>query len=104
VTKTPRTDAEATLSCDFGLRSAFVVHVEFARELEREIERLRAERDQARAEVVDRALGNTSDVPWDKNHPARERCMKYARKRGWHDLFEYINAIADGRTNENPKG
>jgi hypothetical protein len=68
------------------------------------IERLRAERDQARAEVVDRALGNTKDVPWDKNHPARERCMKYARNRGWHDLFAYINAIADGRTNENPKG
>jgi hypothetical protein len=50
-TKTPRTDAEATLSCDFGLRSAFVVHVEFARELEREIERIRAERDEARRMV-----------------------------------------------------
>jgi len=47
-TKTPRTDAEATQSCDTGLRSAFVVHVEFARELEREIARLRAERDEAR--------------------------------------------------------
>ena len=50
-TKTPRTDAEATQSCDTGLRSAFVVHVEFARELEREIARLRAERDEARREV-----------------------------------------------------
>jgi hypothetical protein len=50
-TKTPRTDAEATLSCDSGLRSAFVVHVEFARELEREIERIRAERDEARRMV-----------------------------------------------------
>ena len=48
MTKTPRTDAEATLSCDFGLRSAFVVHVDFARELEREIKRLTAERDEAR--------------------------------------------------------
>lgn len=47
-TKTPRTDAEATQSCDSGLRSAFVVHVDFARELEREIERLTAERDEAR--------------------------------------------------------
>lgn len=48
MTKTPRTDAEATLSCDSGLRSAYVVHVEFARELEREIARLTAERDEAR--------------------------------------------------------
>ena len=47
-TKTPRTDAEATLSCDSGLRSAYVVHVKFARELEREIKRLTAERDVAR--------------------------------------------------------
>ena len=48
---TPRTDAEATQSCDTGLRSAFVVHVDFARELEREIERLTAERDEARREL-----------------------------------------------------
>jgi hypothetical protein len=50
-TKTPRTDAEATQSCDSGLRSAYVVHVDFARELEREIARITAERDEARREV-----------------------------------------------------
>ncbi len=53
MTKTPRTDAEATQSCDSGLRSAFVVHVDFARELEREIARLTAERDEARREVCE---------------------------------------------------
>jgi hypothetical protein len=60
-----------------------------------EIERLRAERDQARAEVVDRALGFRRDVHWDKNSPERLRCMKFAQQRGWHDLFSEINAKVD---------
>jgi|688.fasta_scaffold1242068_2 hypothetical protein len=60
-----------------------------------EIERLRAERDEARAEVVDRALGYRRDVPWDKNAPERLRCMEFAQQRGWHDLFSEINAKVD---------
>ena len=64
-TKTPRTDAEATQSCDFGLRSKFVVPVEFARELEREINRLRAERDEARR---DRCMARAV-IRWDIEHP-----------------------------------
>ena len=66
MTKTPRTDAEATLSCDFGLRSAFVVHVEFARELEREIERLRRNtgcaRNQRSTQFCAEALDAQRDV------------------------------------------
>ncbi len=54
-----------------------------------------AERDQARAEVVDRALGLRRDVHWDKNSPERLRCMEFARQRGWHDLFSEINAKVD---------
>jgi len=68
-TKTPRTDAEATLSCDFGLRSAYVVHVEFARELEREIARLTAERDEARRLICDLSWEDSKEVAaqlgWD---------------------------------------
>ena len=74
-TKTPRTDAEATQSCDTSLRSAFVVHVEFARELEREIARLRAERDEARRMVC----GLDADIMEDQ--------IEYAKHRGW-DCFE----------------
>lgn len=74
-TKTPRTDAEATLSCDFGLRSAYVVHVEFARELEREIARLTAERDEARRELCRNLMG------------AYRQEYNYAKHRGW-DCFE----------------
>ena len=88
-TKTPRTDAEATLSCDFGLRSAFVVHVEFARELEREIARLTAERDEARrscceyAAIVDGA--DTGDGM--ESGCFYEIAMKYMKDRGW-DCFK----------------
>ena len=65
-----------------------------------EIERLRAERDQARAEVVDRALGYRRDVHWDKSSPERLRCMKFAQQRGWHDLFSEINAKVDAMNTE----
>ena len=48
-TQTPRTDAaESNWWSEDGLRSAFIVRAEFARELEREIARLTAERDEAR--------------------------------------------------------
>ena len=48
-TQTPRTDAaETNWWSEDGLRSAFIVRAEFARELEREIARLTAERDEAR--------------------------------------------------------
>ena len=60
-----------------------------------EIERLRAERDAARSEVVDRALGYRRDVHWDKYSPERLRCMEFAQQRGWHDLFSEINAKVD---------
>jgi hypothetical protein len=60
-----------------------------------ELDQVRAERDQARAEVVDRALGLRRDVHWDKNSPERLRCMKFAQQRGWHDLFSEINAKVD---------
>ena len=76
-TKTPRTDAEATQSCDSGLRSAFVVHVEFARELEREIARLIAERDEARRMYCGRV---SRDVPLD--------AFDIAKEMGWYCFRE----------------
>ena len=83
-TKTPRTDAEATLSCDFGLRSAYVVHVEFARELEREIERLTAERDEARREVCQMK----GTVRWNHYFPHFDP-KGYAENRGWDCHKDY---------------
>ena len=51
---TPRTDAaESNWWSEDGLRSAFIVRADFARELEREIARLTAERDEARQQVRD---------------------------------------------------
>jgi len=51
-TQTPRTDAaESNWWNEDGLRSAFIVRAEFARELEREMEQLRKERDEARREL-----------------------------------------------------
>ena len=50
-TQTPRTDAaESNWWNEDGLRSAFIVRAEFARELERENATLTAERDEARRE------------------------------------------------------
>ena len=46
---TPRTDAaESNWWSEDGLRSAFIVRADFARELEREMNQLRKERDEAR--------------------------------------------------------
>jgi len=51
-TQTPRTDAaESNWWSEDGLRSAFIVRADFARELERENAILTAERDEARREV-----------------------------------------------------
>ena len=51
-TQTPRTDAaESNWWSEDGLRSAFIVRAEFARELEREIARLTAERDEMQGEL-----------------------------------------------------
>jgi len=51
-TQTPRTDAaETNWWSEDGLRSAFIVRADFARELEREIARITAERDEARKEA-----------------------------------------------------
>ena len=51
-TQTPRTDAaETNWWSEDGLRSAFIVRADFARELEREIARITAERDEARREI-----------------------------------------------------
>jgi len=83
-TKTPRTDAEATLSCDSGLRSAYVVHVEFARELEREIARLTAERDEARREVCQMK----GTVRWNHYFPHFDP-KGYAKNRGWDCHKDY---------------
>jgi hypothetical protein len=48
-TQTPRTDAaETNWWSEDGLRSAFIVRADFARELEREMNQLRKERDEAR--------------------------------------------------------
>ena len=87
-TKTPRTDAEATQSCDTSLRSAFVVHVEFARELEREMNQLRKERDEARRMACEKeeTLGcDERGVP--RNGSARD----HAKQRGWDCFKEEAN-------------
>jgi hypothetical protein len=72
------------------------------REAGDEIERLRAERNQLRAEIVDRALGNERPISWDLHSPARARCERYAAERGWHDLWDIVNAeerqLREGRT------
>jgi len=80
-TQTPRTDAaETNWWSEDGLRSAFIVRAEFARELEREIARLTAERDEARREICMNAT----------NEPYRQMCgsgillpQDAARERGW---------------------
>ena len=56
-TQTPRTDAaESNWWSEDGLRSAFIVRAEFARELEREIARLTDERDEARRMYCEEAF------------------------------------------------
>ena len=89
----------ANASIDGGWATVFRSDLNIAAD---EIERLRKERNQARAEVVDRALGIKEDVIWDINSPTRKRCENYARSRGWHDLWDAVNEherlIREGRT------
>jgi aspartate/methionine/tyrosine aminotransferase len=105
VTKTPRTDAEATQSCDSGLRSAFVVHVDFARELEREIERLRRNtgcaRNQRSTQFCAEALDAQRDVA--RLTAERDEAIKQAAQarqtiyRLQHELAGCSRAPADGK-------
>lgn len=74
-TQTPRTDAaETNWWSEDGLRSAFIVRAEFARELERENTTLTAERDEARRIVCSLEADTTEDQ------------REYAKQRGW-DCF-----------------
>ena len=77
-TQTPRTDAaETNWWSEDGLRSAFIVRAEFARELEREMEQLRKERDEVRqsyCSLMEAYRGGDGRVT--------------ANKLGWGYLFE----------------
>ena len=74
INDTPRTNAaETNWWSEDGLRSAFIVRAEFARELEREMEQLRKERDEARR-MYCYAIPENCD-----EHEAR----KIAWERGW---------------------
>ena len=76
-TQTPRTDAaETNWWSEDGLRSAFIVRANFARELEREMNQLRKERDEARRMYCNAIPKNCDE------HEAR----KIAWERGW-DCF-----------------
>jgi hypothetical protein len=90
-TQTPRTDAaETNWWSEDGLRSAFIVRAEFARELERENATLTAERDEARrsccefAAMVDSADTVLMYVDSNRFH---EIAMRYMKSRGW-DCFK----------------
>ena len=79
-TQTPRTDAaETNWWSEDGMRSEFIVRAEFARELEREIARLTAERDEARRELC----RIESSASGDPNMTSRA----VAADRGW-DCFK----------------
>ena len=74
---TPRTDAAEIASwSEDGLRSEFIVHADFARELERKIATLKAERDEARREICIMLEDATNNHR--KNH---------AKRWGW-DCFK----------------
>ena len=70
-----------------------VAHGEICREAADEIARLRAERNQLRAEIVDRVLRFQADVPWNTNSEARRKCEAYAAERGWFGLYDEINKL-----------
>jgi hypothetical protein len=73
-TQTPRTDAaETNWWSEDGLRSAFIVRAEFARELEREIARLTAERDEARQQLKEARARNTMYLSKIQEFEAREQ-------------------------------
>ncbi len=60
---TPRTDKHIEIEKTLGLPNANVVHIEFARELERETIRLRS--------MIERAMGTCSFPEYDKQYPER---------------------------------
>jgi len=80
---TPRTNAaESNWWSEDGLRSAFIVRADFARELEREMNQLRKERDEARREVcflLSRNVTHGCDGDTPEFH---------ATARGWCYLLE----------------
>ena len=89
MTKTPRTDAaETNWWSEDGLRSAFIVRADFARELEREIARITAERDEARKEAEswqDDALRmmrdrNTAEKERDAAREERDELVSISKK------------------------
>ena len=78
-TQTPRTDAaETNWWSEDGLRSAFIVRANFARELEREMNQLRKERDEARRELCE-------EIRWARGGVMSVELI--ARERGW-DCFK----------------
>lgn len=78
-TQTPRTDAaESNWWSEDGLRSAFIVRADFARELERENAILTAERDEARRELCE-------EIRWARGGVMSVELI--ARERGW-DCFK----------------
>ena len=96
-TQTPRTDAaETNWWSEDGLRSAFIVRADFARELEREIARITAERDEARKEAESwqadalRLIRERNDAMEERDAARREVCYastkpprECAEERGW---------------------
>jgi hypothetical protein len=82
-TDTPRTNAaEQRAYREDGMQSRFVVHVEFARQMEREIARLTTERDTARQEVCF-LLSRNATQGCDGDTPEF-----HATARGWCYLLE----------------
>jgi hypothetical protein len=90
-TQTPRTDAaETNWWSEDGLRSAFIVRAEFARELEREIARLTAERDEARRSCCEfAAMVDSADtvLMYVDSNRFQEIAIRYMKSRGW-DCFK----------------
>jgi len=80
-TQTPRTDAaETNWWSEDGLRSAFIVRADFARELEREMNQLRKERDEARRMAcLQSCMGDDEPREWSPED--------FAKQHGW-DCFQ----------------
>ncbi len=85
-TQTPRTDAaETNWWSEDGLRSAFIVRADFARELEREMNQLRKERDEARIWLC-KVLAKPEFVT-GLAKPGKGRPQDFAKEHGW-DCFK----------------
>ena len=89
-TQTPRTDAaESNWWSEDGLRSAFIVRADFARELERENAILTAERDEARRELCGLLVACHTDADNEKPDPNLKHV--HAEIRGWDCFKENTN-------------